>query len=649
MTAPHRIPNGDRRQRRDPRFVPNLFLVGWVVLAAAAFLLFPAPGRSEVTDAVLNLYVSPEGNDGWSGRLPSPRADGSDGPLATFTAARDAARASSAPSRIVVRGGHYYFSNNPISFDGRDAGLRIVAASGEHPVLHAGVRVDGWRRDGGRWWASLELPQDWRVWGLFLDGKRQTPARYPNLPANATARDGWLFADAPLDGMELNHQFRFRSGDLPELSDATGLTVHIVGGLFPGTQWGSDTLPVQSIDMQTRIVNTGGTPYFFTGDASRYFLEGREEFLDAPGEWWYDHDGSRLYYMSSDRNPAALPITIAFIGTFFDISGANDITISGLEFRDGAVVGTGKYGTNARGYGAVRLTRSDRAKIIDNRFENVGVAIHVSESSDVVIADNEIEHVAGNAIYFGTEWGTFGRSDGGMVIGNHIRDVGEVYFESAGIAFQAATGLRIADNTIERAAQFGISGGSVWGSQDACYHVTIEHNTVRDANLLTADGGAIKLMGAQSTPLSSTIRYNVVTGTDELMSRPDGSFWPSRHEDTREWPSPISWAIYLDGRASGVSVLGNSLDRNVTGIGINGGWSNVVRDNVIRGGAGYAFRVDDATGRDWRPDWAQPNVIENNSVQIGGSDDRVSLVNAPGHGNGYVLFSGNSVTAAPTE
>ena len=38
------------------------------------------------------LYVSPNGNDTWSGKLVQPNEDKTDGPLATLTGARDAIR-----------------------------------------------------------------------------------------------------------------------------------------------------------------------------------------------------------------------------------------------------------------------------------------------------------------------------------------------------------------------------------------------------------------------------------------------------------------------------------------------------------------------------------------------------------------------------
>ncbi|RAZ82562.1 nitrous oxide reductase family maturation protein NosD [Cereibacter johrii] len=600
------------------------------------------------------IYLAPDGRDDWSGRFAAPLPDGSDGPVASLTAARDAARELGRPATLALRGGDYRILD-PVAFDARDSGLRIVAVPGERPVLHGGPALGDWQEEpGGIWSAPLDPGPGRAVLGLFLDGKRQIPARFPNLPAGATPRDGWLFADRPLPEMELNHQIRIRPADLPAFAHPEGLSVHVVGGLVPGMQWGSDILPVLSVDPRNRILDTGGTGYFFTGEGSRYFLEGVRELLDAPGEWWHDAAAARLLYRPPGTDPAQHRLGAATLATFLEISGAQDLQVTGLEFRDAAILGTGKFGTDMRSYGAIRLARADRARISGNRFENVGVAIHVTESRDVLLSANDIAHAAGNGIYVGTSWGSFGRSDGVRITGNRIRDVGEVFFESAGIWLQASDGFRIEGNLIAGAAQFGISAGSLWGAEDASHDGLIRGNILRDTNRQTADGGAIKLMGAQMDRQRIAVEGNLVTGTDALMNRPDGSFWPPRHEDPADWPGPISWAIYLDERASGNRIAGNLLIGNVTGIGINGGWANEVTGNVIRDGTASAFRIDDATGRAWHPDWAAPNRIEDNTVVTDRAETPMAHVHAPAHGAAFVQIGANRLlaetgAAAPAE
>lgn len=631
-----------RRRPAAPRALPRrLFALGW--LAAALIGAGPAM-RAEAGAEGPVRYLSPQGDDRWSGTRADPLPDGSDGPFASLEAARDALRAAGRPGTIILRGGEYHLRAT-VDFDARDAGLRLIAAAGERPVIFGGPAVTGWEAAGaGRWTAPLPLGPEERLGDLFVDGRRQPAARYPNLAPDGDPRQGWLFVRPPARDEEWlgNARFGIRPGDLPPFGDPAGIVAHVTGGAMPGAQWGSDTLPVLSVDRDRGLIQTGGTSYFYTGAGSRYFLSGSEAFLDAPGEWWFDRQGGRVILIAPpgiDMRRAR--VSAGLLASFLRLRDAPDVTISGLTLRDGAPEGSGKYATDMRSFGAIRLERSDRARLAGNRLENLGVGIHVSESSDVTIEGNRIAHTAGNAIYFGTTYGTFGRSDRGRIIDNRIADVGEVYFETAGIWFQAASALRISGNVVERAAQFGIAGGSIWGESDAVRDVVIEENRVRDANRLTADGGGIKMTGQQSTPLDSLIRHNVVTGTDQLMARPEGGFWPARYENIREWPGPVSWAIYLDSRASGVSVLDNRVEGNVAGIGINGGWSNLIRGNAIAGGTGCAFRIDDATGRDWRPDWAAPNLVEGNVVHIDRAGGCRMHVHAPGQGPAYVRFRNN--------
>ncbi|MCY3020659.1 MAG: hypothetical protein NTW87_16700, partial [Planctomycetota bacterium] len=79
------------------------------------------------------LYVSPQGNDNWSGRALEANADKTDGPLATLTAARDAIRklraGGAATPFTAFIGGHVYVALNASGGGGSAA---ATAAAGEH-------------------------------------------------------------------------------------------------------------------------------------------------------------------------------------------------------------------------------------------------------------------------------------------------------------------------------------------------------------------------------------------------------------------------------------------------------------------------------------------------------------------------------------
>ena len=99
-------------------------------LIALAGCAVPAGGAAD-------LYVSPEGNDAWSGRLPAPNADGTDGPLATVAKARDTVRAIRAespardtPVTVLLRGGRYEL-NETLELGPEDSNTTYAAFPGD--------------------------------------------------------------------------------------------------------------------------------------------------------------------------------------------------------------------------------------------------------------------------------------------------------------------------------------------------------------------------------------------------------------------------------------------------------------------------------------------------------------------------------------
>src|SRR5690606_2524441 len=112
------------------------------------------------------LYVSPAGNDAWSGRFSEPLPNGQDGPLASPHGARDKARTlgRTAPVTILFRGGEYFMPES-LTLTPEDAGTReapvvYAAVSGETPVFSTGQRITNWEvGDDGRWSAHLPAVQ----------------------------------------------------------------------------------------------------------------------------------------------------------------------------------------------------------------------------------------------------------------------------------------------------------------------------------------------------------------------------------------------------------------------------------------------------------------------------------------------------------
>src|SRR5262249_36934707 len=144
-------------------------------------------------------FVATSGNDAWSGRLPAPNADRSDGPFATPRRARDAIRALkhaaggalSAPVVVAIRAGRYQLAE-PLVLGPEDSGskqfpITYTAYEHETPVLSGGRAIGGWAEGSlaGRpcWIADVPTVRDgkWLFHQLWVGGERRPRARHPNV------------------------------------------------------------------------------------------------------------------------------------------------------------------------------------------------------------------------------------------------------------------------------------------------------------------------------------------------------------------------------------------------------------------------------------------------------------------------------------
>ncbi len=129
-----------------------------LLLVSLLFLLPPSVLRGA------EIYVSPEGNDLWTGRLKAPNAEKTDGPLASLTGARDAIRRikDHGPLReavhVLVAAGTYRITE-PIVFEPRDSGtvgnpIVYEAAPARRPVISGGRAIQGFRQAENHVWKA---------------------------------------------------------------------------------------------------------------------------------------------------------------------------------------------------------------------------------------------------------------------------------------------------------------------------------------------------------------------------------------------------------------------------------------------------------------------------------------------------------------
>lgn len=126
----------------------------------------------------VTLYVAPDGNDAWSGKLASPNRRKSDGPFATLQRARDAVRelkrqqggTLKQPVTVSVRRGTYFLAE-PLVFTPEDSGganapVTYAAYQKEKPVISGGRKLGNW--EIGEWQASMDSKDSRRARGQVV-------------------------------------------------------------------------------------------------------------------------------------------------------------------------------------------------------------------------------------------------------------------------------------------------------------------------------------------------------------------------------------------------------------------------------------------------------------------------------------------------
>ena len=267
----------------------------------SAFLLplyLPAAPAPKAGPGV--FFVSPGGNDQWSGSRAAPNLGQTDGPFATLPRAMAAARdwrqktaaLSAQPVSIFLRGGRYALTE-PLALKPEDSGLVLSAFSNEKPVVSGGRLVTGWKAvtvgERKLWAAPLLDAQDgkWFFRELWINGQRAVRARSPNKGYLSVAE----LLDNPTEWTKGQMRFRFHSGDMQPWNDITEAEVVVMN------RWVESRLPVFSVDQTNLVVNFSKRSVFHLDPGDPYYLEGAFEALDQPGEWYLDRAGGTLYYL----------------------------------------------------------------------------------------------------------------------------------------------------------------------------------------------------------------------------------------------------------------------------------------------------------------------------------------------------------------
>ncbi|WP_146402561.1 right-handed parallel beta-helix repeat-containing protein [Planctomycetes bacterium CA13] len=425
-----------------------------------------------------DFYVSAAGSDEWSGTLPNPNAQTSDGPFATLSRARDAVRERKRHQRsknilVHIREGVYQRSE-PVVFGLEDSGtgdatITYEAYPGETPVFSSAQEIKGWQMVT----AELPgLPEVARGKIRVADVTRRFYTLYDSDGLLPRARSAGFI---PLSGGSRN-ELHFPQGRLKNWSNVEDVEMVV----RPHHAWIVNILPLVSVNEETQIARSSVDATYamnqlhFLKKTPSCWVENVLEELDEPGEWVLNTKEGKLYLWPRSESPVLAPQLTELIRVEGEVDkiGPKDVPVRNLCFRGLTFMHGDRYQLSQDDAGLqhdwdmhdkanalVRLRGAENCTIQQCRFAHSGSgAIRVDlYGQHNKISGNLIEQMGGAGILLcGYGPGTKDVNRDNLVYNNHIHHIGEVYSHSPGIMIWQSGNNRVANNLVHHTPYTGI-------------------------------------------------------------------------------------------------------------------------------------------------------------------------------------------------
>ncbi len=568
--------------RRFPGCAPVFFL--------GLFLWLSAPPALR---ARVEFYVSPAGNDAWSGTRPDPAPGGRDGPFATLFQAQRAVRALRKRAgewprdgvRVTLRAGRYRLAHSLV-FSAADSGmpaarLEYRAAPGENVWLCGGVDVpptafrpaadpdilrrlpmvarshvlalqlaglgirDYLRRLPDRFWGATHVEP------LFLEvycnGRRMPWARWPN---HGFAKFGKIVD--PGSGLRdykarLAKKYRpatFRYiGDRPRRWNVDR-GVWMLG--FWARAYLCTAVRAGRIDpARKEITWKVPLPYGLdTWGARRWVAFNLLEELDSPGEWYLDRGKGILYFWPPAPIRNCNVMLTRLKAPLLEFDHASNITVRGIGLEGG------------RG-DAVAIHGGQAIRLVACELRNVGRnGVQILGGHDHKVLGCDIHHVGySGAVLRGGDRKTLDPARF-EAANNHIHHTGRVKPTHTAPVIMNGVGMRLAHNLIHHAPHSAV----FYGGND----LVMEYNEIYWCHYETSEGGVF-YTGRNWTYAGNLIRRNYIHDINDSL---EGS------------PTGVN-VLHLDDCVSGTTFRENIVFRVGRGVALCGGPFNVIDNNLF--------------------------------------------------------------------
>ena len=251
-----------------------------------------------------------------------------------------------------------------------------------------------------------------------------------------------------------------------------------------------------------------------------------KEELDAPGEWYQDVEGQKLYFLPPKSLDGTV-VTVPTVDVILNFRNVTNVVLRGLELTC----------AEAR---AIQLTDCEQVAIEKSLVHDLGyfsgAGISIRNGHNCTVRGCDLWNLGGHGVevYAGDK---VQMDKCNHTVDNcYVHHVGQ--FNRHGIGLMLGScGVTLSHNLIHDMPRCGVFYGGVLN--------TIEYNRIRHCNLEMEDTGCT--YGGGWTGGWSTIRYNHCT--DSIGFNNHGKFFV------------FAWGIYLDESGCGYDVYGNIVER----------------------------------------------------------------------------------------
>jgi hypothetical protein len=472
-------------------------------------LLMLSGASAQTRQTAADIYISPHGSDTNAGTLQRPL-------LTLDKALRMANTEAGKEVNVWLRGGTYYLGKTAVirSGDFTPASLEVEAYNHEDVYISAGARLQLEWKPYRRGIYVAKVPDSLVFERLYVNGRLQVLARYPNYDPVAAVYNG-----TAADALSPQRVKRWKN--------PAGGYVHAIHA----NEWGSFDYLITGVKKDGELQLEGGWQNNRPAPMhkERRFVENIFEELDTVNEWYLDRAEHLLYYYPSrGLNLAAALVEVSRFRNSVELRGSPDkplrnVRLKGLHFvhNERSFMDTREPlvrsdWTIYRG-GAVLMDGTEHCSVADCSFTGLGGnAIMVSNyNRNDTINGCLIARIGASAVCFVGDAGAvrspsfrygdfipYGQTDRtpGPLTNNYpgrcvatdnlIHNIGEIEKQATGVEIDMASEITVSHNSIYNTPRAGINiGDGCWGG-----HI-LEYNDVFNTVLETGDHGAFNSWG----------------------------------------------------------------------------------------------------------------------------------------------------------